>query len=208
MGRLRFSRIRRPASVRRAARRISSQALSYTRRRVLNPKISDSRQRGPYLRAYVFQVGLAAVALMLTLLAAELLPRLDVAEAVLISAMASTAFVLFIYPHSTHADPRHVIGGHAVAVAVASPLAAFAHAVAGGGFLEGAPLLFGFYAATAVGVAILLMALIGMEHPPAAGTALAFVVHGFAWDWMGFVVVGVLLMSGAHRLLRDRIHDL
>lgn len=208
MGRLRFSRIRRPASVRRAARRSSSWTLQYARRRVLNPKISDSARRGPYFRAYVFQVGLAAAALMFTLLAAELLPRLDVAEAVLISAMASTAFVLFIYPHSTHADPRHVIGGHAVAIAVASPLAAFAHTVAGGGFLEGAPLLFGFYAATAVGVAILLMALIGTEHPPAAGTALAFVVHGFAWDWMAFVVIGVLLMSATHRILRSRIHDL
>ena len=210
MPRLRFSRIGAARiRLRRAARRRSVSALRFTRRRFLNPKIaSATERRRPYLRAYAFQTALAASALMFTLWAAELLPGLDFARAVLISAMASTAFVLFIYPHSTQAGPRHAIGGHSIAIAAASPFAAFAEGVAGGGFLEGGSLLFGAYAAAAVGAAILLMALAGAEHPPAAGTALAIVVHGFAWDLAAFIATAVLLMSAARRILKSRMHNL
>ena len=186
-------------------RRAPAWALLYARRRILKPK--NPRPRG-YRRAYAFQVGLAAAALMFMLWAAELLPGLGVAQSVLISAMASTAFVLFIYPHSTQADARHVIGGHAVAIVAASPFAVFAHAIEGGGFLTGASLMLGFYSAAAVGVSILLMAFLSMEHPPAAATALAIALHGFTWDWAAFIVASVLLMSATHRLLRGRMHNL
>lgn len=209
MGRFRFFRIGAARGrLRRAARKRSASALRFTKRRFLNPKIAAAGLRRPYLGAYAFQTALAAAALMFTLWAAELLPGLDVARAVLISAMAATAFVLFIYPHSTQADPRHAVGGHAIAMAAAFPFAAFAGGIADGGFLEGGSLLFGAYAAAAVGAAILLMALAGAEHPPAAGTALAIVAHGFAWDLAAFVATAVLLMSAARLILKSRMHNL
>ncbi len=145
---------------------------------------------------------------MLTFWAVELLPVIDLARAALIGSLASTAFVLFLYPHSRQADPRHAIGGHAVAVVSAAPFAVLAGGVAHDGFVDGGSMLFIIYATAALGVAMLVMALTSTEHPPAAGASLALVVHGLHMDLVVFIAVAVLLMSAAHQMLISRMHNL
>ncbi len=144
---------------------------------------------------------------MLALWAADLITGDSVARAVLVAAIASTAFILFIGPRSVTANPRHSIGGHAVAVAAASLVDFFAEYVTGTQFTGDFSLLFGFYAALAVGLAMLLMALTDTEHAPAAGTALAIVAHGLDWELAVFLMTMVLLLAGVHALLKDRLHD-
>ncbi len=145
---------------------------------------------------------------MLALWAADLLTGANVARAVLVGAIASTAFVLFISPHSDSAGPRHVIGGHGTAVLVATPFAFFAAGVSGGQFLADISWMFGFYAAVAVGMTMLLMAASNTEHPPAAGTALAVVAHGFDWSLVAFIAIAVVGLAFVHRLLRVWMRDL
>ena len=144
---------------------------------------------------------------MLALWAADLLTGDSVARAVLVAAIASTAFILFIGPRSPTAYPRHSIGGHLVAVGAASAVDFFAEYLAGAQLTGDFSLLFGFYAALAVGIAMLLMALTDTEHAPAAGTALAVVAHGVDWQLVVFLMTMVLPLAAMHWLLKDRLHD-
>ena len=73
---------------------------------------------------------------------------------------------------------------------------------------ENISLLFGFYAALAVGLAMLAMAVTNTEHPPAAGTALAVVGYGLHWELAVFTLTAVLVLIEVHRVLRDRMRDL
>ena len=175
--------------------------------RIINPRLTRGARGRILLRVYFFQVGLAALSLMLALWAADLLTGDSVARAVLVAAIASTAFILFIGPHSTTAHPRRSIGGHLVAAGAASVVGFFAEYLTGAQFTGDFSLLFGFYAALAVGVAMLLMALTDTEHAPAAGTALAIVAHGLDWQLVVFLMTVVLLLAAVHALLKDRLHD-
>lgn len=173
----------------------------------MNPRLTRGARGRILLRVYFFQVGLAALSLMLALWAADLLTGDSVARAVLVAAIASTAFILFIGPRSVTAHPRHSIGGHAMAIVAAGLVGFVAEYLAGAQFASELSLWFGFYAALAVGLAMLLMALTDTEHAPAAGTALAIVAHGLDWELIGFLATMVLLLAGVHALLKDRLHD-
>jgi CBS-domain-containing membrane protein len=72
----------------------------HPRFQVLDPKL------GRNLRNYVGQCLVATLALFVILWLEDVL-----ATAVLIAAIGSTAFVLFITPRSEMATPRHVLGG-------------------------------------------------------------------------------------------------
>ena len=139
---------------------------------------------------------------------ADLLTGERAARAVLVASVASTAFILFISPHADSAVPRRVGGGHGSPSSWPTPFAFFAGDVSGGEFLAGLSLLFGVYAAGAVGLAMLAMTATNTEHPPAAGTALAIVANGFDWTLVVFIAVAVASLALAHRLLRGRMRDL
>ena len=170
-------------------------------RRLIDPKIRRN------LKQYVLQVGIATAALVATLWAEQILTTGDAGRAVVVAAIASTAFILFISPWSISAQPRHVIGGHFIALAVATPLALLANPD-----LEGwagtSRFLFAIYAAVGVSTSMFLMAATDTEHPPAAGTALALVGHGFSWDLLIFVATAVLIMVSIHQFLRRHLTDL
>jgi CBS-domain-containing membrane protein len=146
------------------------------------------------LPAYVGQCLLATVALFVVLSLEDALAR-----AVVIAAIGSTAFVLFITPHSDMASPRHVIGGHAIALAAGAVAASF------GG--DGA-IAFALEGALAVGVALFLMAATNTEHAPAAGTALGVVTHGSSWSLALLLVASIAALVLIHRVLRPWLRDL
>ena len=110
-----------------------------------------------------------------------------VAHAAIVAALGSTAFIIFAMPHSTTAQPRRVIGGHMVGLLVGTIsyfTLVFPQAGNGPWARE-----FVFVAAGAlsVGLSIFIMVATNTEHPPAAGTALGLVAHG--WEYQRFVLV-------------------
>jgi len=114
---------------------------------------------------------------------------------ILISAIGSTAFIVFAMPKTTSATARVVIGSHFI------------------GLLSGAvfaftPLPHFVEYPIAVGIAIFLMVALDFEHPPAAGTAIATVTHGNSLDLWVAVVSSVLLLSFARYLLRNHLKNL
>jgi len=155
------------------------------------------------LNSYLFQGFLAMASLAVFFVVEDAF-----AKASIVAAMGATSFTVFVIPHSPTAQPRRVIGGHTVGIAVGvlfwylltgTPLAPLA---------EANRYIFDVMAAGAVGLAVLAMAGSGTEHPPAAGTALGLVVHSWGYQTILFVVGGAVLLSAIRTLLAGRLEDL
>lgn len=155
---------------------------------------------------YIWQVLLAALTIFLVLIAEGLFAGAMVTRAVLVAAIGSTAFMLFLMPHADAAQPRHVLGGHFVGAAVGGLVAVLGAATFGSG-VEFPAVLAG-QGAVGVGLAMFLMVITNTEHGPAAGTALGIATSAFSWGLVLFVATAVLMMVVIHRALRRGLKDL
>jgi CBS-domain-containing membrane protein len=116
-------------------------------------------------------------------------------KTVLISAMGATAFIVFAMPTTVSAQTRNVVGGHLVGLGC-------------GAIFYFTVLPYFIEYPLAVGLAILLMVALDVEHPPAAGTALAVVIHEVSRDAFVTVIVTAFLMSQCRHYLRRHLRDL
>jgi CBS-domain-containing membrane protein len=152
---------------------------------------------------YLFQCGLATATLIIILLVQD-----TVLQAAIVVAVASTAFTIFVVPHSVASTPRRVIGGHVVAVLTGSMFSSIL-LIPG---LESASAqsryLLDIMAALSVGLAILVMVATNTEHPPAAGTALGLVVQDWSWSSVEFILVSAIALSLIRLALRPKLMNL
>ena len=154
-------------------------------------------------RAFVVQSLLAALVAAVILYFVEVLTH-----AAIVAALGSSVFVVFAIPRSGTAEPRRLIGGHVVAVAVG----AFCYFLVLEGVLgelattlEFVPWLVG---ALAIGLAIFVMTVTNTEHPPAAGTALGIVAHGWTHETVIFILACVVCLALFRKLLGRHLVDL
>ncbi len=166
--------------------------------RAIDPKLKRN------IRPYLFQCFLVFAALLFVLWLGDA----HLARAVIVAAIGSTAFVLFVYPNSASAAPRRVLGGHLVSLVIGSCLATADSTITVAKLISAFPFLFDVEAAMAVAISIFVMAATDTEHAPAAGTALGIVAHGFSWELVSFFAISVAILSLIHRLLRPYLHDL
>ena len=138
---------------------------------------------------YILQSLLATVALFILVLI------LEKQKIVLISAMGATSFIVFAMPTAVSAQTRNVIGGHLVGL-LAGAVFYFTELPY---FLE-YPL--------AVGLAICIMVALDVEHPPAAGTALAVVINEVSLDAFVTIMISVVVLSQCRYYLRHYLKDL
>jgi len=126
------------------------------------------------------------------------------ANGVIVAALGASAFIVFAMPKHDTAQPRRMVGGHAVCMGIgllcSVPLRI--------GWLSSSELSLALVAAAAVGFATFLMVLTNTEHPPAAGNALAFAVGGLAVQHMVFTALAVGMLALVHWILGDRLQDL
>jgi len=142
---------------------------------------------------YLFQCSLVTASLLIILLVEGALLR-----AAIVVAVASTAFTLFVVPHSVVSTPRNVVGGHAMAVIAGSIFAGIIAIPNVASLVEPFLYLRNLIAALSLGLCIFGMVITHTEHPPAAGTALGLVVH----DWTGSAVVFIMMSVVALTLVR------
>jgi CBS-domain-containing membrane protein len=150
---------------------------------------------------YLLQAALAAVAL-----AAVLAVESALSSAAVVTAVASSALIIFTVPHSRMSRPRRVLGGHAVAIVIGLLAAALLHEGLGEPYETN--LVTGIAAALAVGVSMLVMAATDTEHPPAAGTVLGLTL---APDPLGsglLVIAAAAALSAVRTLCRRWLIDL
>jgi len=128
-------------------------------------RIFDRKLKKETIKNYVLQSFFAALVLYLGLN----LPLLG-DEIVLVAAAGSTAFIVFALPNSETAHPRRVIGSHFVCGLIGLAF----HTIQ-----TTFPSILSFELAVsiALGASILAMVSLWLEHPPAGGTVLFFVVN-------------------------------
>jgi len=138
---------------------------------------------------YILQSSLAALSLFVLIL---ILGR---HRMVVISAMGATAFIVFAMPKTTSAQTRNVIGGHLVGLAC-------------GTIFYFATLPYFIECPLAVGIAICIMVVLDVEHPPAAGTALAVAINEVSPGIFVTIMVSALVLSQCRYYLRYHLKDL
>ena len=137
---------------------------------------------------YIFQSFLAAAALFVLAL---LLQK----KMVLISAMGATAFIVFTMPKAASAQTKNVIGGHLIGLSCGAMFY----------FTKMNPPL---EYALAVGLAIFIMVALDLEHPPAAGTALAVVINEVSFNAFVTIMLSAVILSQMRYYLRTKLKDL
>jgi len=154
-------------------------------------------------RRYIVQSLLAIVAVAIILYFVEVLTH-----AAIVAALGSSAFVVFAIPKSRTAEPRRLIGGHVVGVAVG----ALCYFLLLDGVLKepAAELEFVTWlvGGLAIGLAIFGMTITNTEHPPAGGTALGIAVHGWSHQTVIFILACVICLALFRRLMGHRLVDL
>jgi len=138
---------------------------------------------------YLCQSFLAAIALFIVVLV------LGKDKMVVISAMGATAFIVFAMPTAASAQTRNVIGGHLVGLA-------------SGTIFYFAALPYFLEYPLAVGIAIFVMVALDVEHPPAAGTALAVVINEVSPEVFVTIMASAVILSQCRYYLRHHLKDL
>jgi len=127
---------------------------------------------------------------------------------VIVAALGASTFIVFAMPDSITAQPRRLIGGHALGLLSG----AFSHFVLLSGYLDkptvSQEVLFILAGALAVGLSIFLMTITNTEHPPAATTAIGVVANGWSYQVALLVLLSALCLALARRLLRPHLKDL
>ena len=180
----------------------TSKQVTHWLHRGLSGKVFD-RQLTSQLHRYIFQTGLATIALIIMLLVED-----AVLNAAIVVAVASSAFIVFVVPNSVAATPRRVIGGHLVAVVVGAIASGVLMIPALQAFSEQSRYVLDIVAALSVGLSILVMVATDTEHPPAAGTVLGLVIQGLEWHAIVFILVSAVSLSIIRLVLRPKLINL
>jgi len=139
---------------------------------------------------YILQSLLAALALFVLVLV------LGKDKMVVTSAMGATCFIAFAMPKAVSAKTRNILGGHLVGLA-------------SGAIFYFTNLPYYVEYPCAVGIAIFFMVALDVEHPPAAGTALAVVINELSpIDAFVIIMIGSLILSQCRYYLRHYLKDL
>lgn len=142
---------------------------------------------------YLYQSFLATIVVFIVLI------LLNMEHAVVIASIGATAFIVFTMPRNITAAPRRVIGGHLIGLFSGSLCALIPHSSI-------IPSIVAY--SLAVGISILLMVTLDVEHPPAGGTALGVAITGFSPNVMIAVLTSSIVLSLAHRFCKKFLKDL
>ena len=144
------------------------------------------RKLWPY---YILQSFLACITLFILILV------LGKDKTVIISAMAATAFIVFSMPKAVSAQTRNVVGGHFVGILT-------------GTIFYYTPFPYYIEYPLVVGIAIFLMVALDVEHPPAAGTALAVVINEVSFGVFPTIMIAAIVLSQCRYFLRHQLKNL
>ena len=155
----------------------------------MEPKATIKYKFKKLWKHYILQSLLAATALFVIVIVL----RDD--KMVIISSMGATSFIVFAMPKAASAQTRNIIGGHLVGLASGAIF-----------YLTTLPYFVEY--SFAVGIAIFLMVALDVEHPPAAGTALAVVINEVTLNAFITIMLSAIILSQCRYFLRNHLKDL
>ena len=101
----------------------------------------------------------------------------------LVASFGSTMVLLFGYPESPFAQPKNIFFGHLVTASV------------GVIFFNFLPLPIFISIPLAVGVAIFLMIILGVTHPPAGGNPIIVIIGSASFDYIiNPIIIGTIIV--------------
>lgn len=163
---------------------------------------------------FIWQPLAAIVFLWLILYCLDQLAVSTVLWAIGAGSLASSCYILFGRPSSAAAAPKNIIGGYLIGMLIGGVLRLITlysfPSMSGsmGGFTTELMGIMGLLAAIAVGVSMLLMMILGFEHPPAAGMTLVLVLDVRDIYVIIIVIASALVLSLLRILLRHHLRDL
>ncbi len=128
------------------------------------------------------------------------------------SSLASSAYIVFAMPQSIAARSHRVIGGYVVAIGVGivfhQILYALFQVFSSHFFFQEHPHTFWISASIGVGISMLLMVLLGFQHPPAAGIALVLVLGTHDFKVLTVIIIAVGVLAILRKLLSPYLKNL
>ena len=119
---------------------------------------------------------------------------------VIIASIGATAFIVFAMPNNIAAEPKRIIGGHFLGFFIGSCFAVFP-------FMD-VVLFKALWFSLSVGITILFMVVLDLEHPPAAGTALGMTLIAYSSTSLMTIFIRVLFLVIVGHLSKPYLKDL
>ena len=119
---------------------------------------------------------------------------------VIIASIGATAFIVFAMPNNIAAEPKRIIGGHFLGFFIGSCFAVFP-------FMD-VVFFKAMWFSLSVGITILFMVVLDLEHPPAAGTALGMTLISYSSTSVMTIAISVLFLAIVGHLSKPYLKDL
>ena len=164
---------------------------------LIDKKIGDSIELVAYFKQSLMATSILLVYLLIWSMLAPLKNEL------IFTAIASSTFLTFISTSIYDSLARKIIGGQLVGVIVGASLWYLLNYLQGY-FPEYSKQLFILVMSLSAGFSLFFMAVLNFEHPPAAGTAMAFVIHRSSpvlQDYL-FIIICACLLAATHIVLK------
>lgn len=154
---------------------------------------------------YVFQCCLAGISALVVLAIFN-----SISNEAIVAALGASIFIALVLPETKSSEPRYMVGGYLVGVAVGSMCYWLNRAVylpERIGLICDVPYV--VFGALAVGLATFVMVVTDTEHPPAAGIALGLLMLD-KWTWAAPLgaLAAVVVLCLLKRALKPIIHNL
>jgi len=155
---------------------------------------------------YLAQSFFACAYMFAILMAFGRLARTELLGAVGVCAIASSAFIVFALCDSQVAQPRRLLGGYCISmvIGVLCHFIAFDVSIK---WLQSIAFInehgIDIVGAIAVGLAVLIMSIFNLEHPPAAGFSLGLVLEPWNAVSLVVVVIALIILAIAQRIFRS-----
>lgn len=171
------------------------------RRRPILTHVVDPKLRKSF-RNYLFQSMIATGICCIMLISLDVL-----IPGALVASLGASTFIVFVAPDSSSAKPRGLLGGQLIGTGVGLSFSLLQQ----WGLLSGLlseRLEIAVFGSLAVGLAIFIMVIIDMEHPPAAGTALSLVMATWTVYSIAFIGGASLFLAFSRLALGRRLKNL
>lgn len=159
----------------------------------------------------LWQPLLAIVFLLAILFTLNAYAETKILWAVGAGSLASSSFLVFGQPSSPASRPVKLIGGFLIGIVsgeIMRLLAAYAFNFTGNWATAPDFHMVGVLAALSVGLCLVLMALLKMQHPPAAGMSMVLVLDVRGYYVIAIIIVAAIVLATLRALLDRWLRDL
>ena len=145
---------------------------------------------------------LATIALFIVLFVGE-----NISHGAIIAGIAGTTALIFFAPTSYAAHPRRVIGGHTLAIILAT-ISSLIFEIFFAPTSSVSIFWVYFYSSISLGFLVFFMAILNCEHAPSAGCLLGLTIGGVNLDYVAFIFLSAVILSVIRLILLRWIRNL